>query len=265
MTSAAPGRTEYISIREISLQFATPEGSLSALENFSLGIYSEEFLSIIGPSGCGKSTLLNLIGGLLKPSSGQMFFHGNSLDASGQRGKVSYVFQEPVLLPWRTLLENVLLPLEVLGLKTSEYRRRAKDLIRLVGLEEFEAAYPKALSGGMKQRACIARALVFDPSTLLMDEPFGALDEITRTSMNLELQKIWLQTKKTILFVTHSIQEAVFLSDRIGVMSARPGSLKAVVEIDLPRPRSIDTISSSEFAAYMTTVRRHLHGSSGVQ
>jgi NitT/TauT family transport system ATP-binding protein len=132
----------------------------------------------------------------------------------------------------------------------------------MVGLEEFETAYPRALSGGMKQRACIARALVFDPSTLLMDEPFGALDEITRTTMNLELQKIWMQTRKTILFVTHSIQEAVFLSDRIGVMSPRPGHLKAVVEINLPRPRTIDTISSAEFAAHMATVRRHLHGTS---
>lgn len=256
-----PDRTEYLSIRDISLQFPAPEESVIALEHFSLDIYTEEFFAIIGPSGCGKSTLLNLIGGLLRPSSGVILFRGNSVDTSGKRGKVSYVFQEPVLLPWRTLLENVLLPLEVLGLDTPEYHQRAKDLIRLVDLEEFENAYPKALSGGMKQRACIARALVFNPSTLLMDEPFGALDEITRTTMNLELQKIWMQTKKTILFVTHSIQEAVFLADRIGVMSPRPGSLTAVVEVDLPRPRSIHTISSPEFATYMAAVRRHLHGS----
>ncbi len=256
-----PGRTEYISIRDISVQFAAPDEGVTALENFSLDIFREEFVSIIGPSGCGKSTLLNLIGGILWPSAGEILFHGNSSGTFGQRGKVSYVFQEPVLLPWRTLLENVLLPLEVLGLDTADYHRRAKDLIRLVGLEEFENAYPKALSGGMKQRACIARALVFDPSTLLMDEPFGALDEITRTAMNLELQKIWMQTKKTVLFVTHSVQEAVFLADRIGVMSPRPGHLKAVVEIDLPRPRSIRTISSPEFAAYMAAIRGHLHGS----
>lgn len=260
-----PDRTEYISIRDISVQFPAADGPILALENVSIEIYTEEFFSIIGPSGCGKSTLLNLIGGILRPSSGEILFPGNSSDPFSKRGKVSYVFQEPVLLPWRTLFENVLLPLEVLGLSTSDYHQRARDLIRLVGLEEFESAYPKALSGGMKQRACIARALVFDPSTLLMDEPFGALDEITRTTMNLELQKIWLQTQKTVLFITHSIQEAVFLSDRIGVMSPRPGYLKAVVEIDLPRPRSIDTISSPEFAAYMATVRGHLHGTAGVK
>ncbi len=259
-----PERTEYISVRDISVQFPGAGEPISALENVSLDIYREEFFSIIGPSGCGKSTLLNLIGGILRPSAGEIRFHGNSSDASSRRGKVSYVFQEPVLLPWRTLIENVLLPLEVLELGTPEPHQRARDLIRLVGLGEFEEAYPKALSGGMKQRACIARALVFDPSTLLMDEPFGALDEITRTTMNLELQKIWMQTKKTVLFITHSIQEAVFLSDRIGVMSPRPGRLKAVVEIDMPRPRSIATISSPEFAAYMTTVRGHLHGTAEV-
>jgi NitT/TauT family transport system ATP-binding protein len=258
-------RTEYISIKDITVQFSAPDEGVTALEDVSLDVYREEFFSIIGPSGCGKSTLLNLIGGLLRPSSGEIHFRGNASGTSNKRGKVSYVFQEPVLLPWRTLLENVLLPLEVLDLVIPEYCQRARDLIRLVDLEEFESAYPRALSGGMKQRACIARALVFDPSTLLMDEPFGALDEITRTTMNLELQKIWMQTKKTILFVTHSIQEAVFLSDRIAVMSPRPGHLKAIVEINLPRPRSIDTISSSEFAAYMATVRRHLHGSSEVR
>ncbi len=260
-----PDRTEYISIKDISVHFSTSEEQVTALEHISLDIYKEEFFSIIGPSGCGKSTLLNLIGDVLTPSSGEILFHGNSVGASGKRGKVSYVFQEPVLLPWRTLFENVLLPLEVLGLSIPEYHQRARDLIRLVGLEQFEGAYPRALSGGMKQRACIARALVFDPSTLLMDEPFGALDEITRTTMNLELQKIWTRTKKTVLFVTHSIQEAVFLSDRIGVMSPRPGHLNAVVEINLPRPRSIDTISSPEFAAYMAAVRGHLHGSAEVE
>ncbi len=258
-------RTGYIRIKDICVRFSTADEQVTALEDISLDIYKEEFFSIIGPSGCGKSTLLNLIGDVLKPSSGEILFRGNSSSASNKRGKVSYVFQEPVLLPWRTLLENVRLPLEVLGLSTPEYHRRATELIRLVGLEEFESAYPRALSGGMKQRACIARALVFDPSTLLMDEPFGALDEITRTSMNLELQKIWMQTQKTVLFVTHSIQEAVFLSDRIGVMSPRPGHLNAVVPIDLPRPRSIDTISSPEFAAYMAAVRGHLHNSSEVQ
>jgi NitT/TauT family transport system ATP-binding protein len=258
-----PGLSRYISIKDISVQFSTADESLSALENFSLDICREEFFSIIGPSGCGKSTLLNLIGGLLRPSSGDICFLGDASGNSAQRGKVSYVFQEPVLLPWRTLLENVLLPLEVLGLEVPHYQQRARDLIRLVGLEEFENAYPKALSGGMKQRACIARALVFDPSTLLMDEPFGALDEITRTAMNLELQKIWLRTNKTVLFITHSIQEAVFLSDRIGVMSPRPGCLKAIVEIDLPRPRLMETISSPEFAKYMAAVRGHLHGSFG--
>ena len=257
-------RTEYISIKDISVRFSTSDEQVTALEHISLDICQEEFFSIIGPSGCGKSTLLNIIGDVLKPSSGEIVFHGNSSGTSSKRGKVSYVFQEPVLLPWRTLFENVLLPLEVLALSTPAYHQRARDLIRLVGLEEFESAYPKALSGGMKQRACIARALVFDPSTLLMDEPFGALDEITRTTMNLELQKIWMQTKKTVLFVTHSIQEAVFLSDRIGVMSPRPGHLNALVQIDLPRPRSIDTISSPEFAAYMAAVRGHLHSSAEV-
>lgn len=256
-----PNHTEYLSIKDISVQFSTSQDCMTALRNVSLEIFREEFFSIIGPSGCGKSTLLNLIGSLFRPSTGEIRFLGDASGTSSQKGKVSYVFQEPVLLPWRTLFENVLLPLEVLGLDTPENRQRAKELIRLVGLEEFEAAYPKALSGGMKQRACIARALVFDPSTLLMDEPFGALDEITRTTMNLELQKIWMQTKKTVLFVTHSIQEAVFLADRIGVMSPRPGHLKAIVEVDLPRPRSIDTISSPEFARYMAIVRGYLHGS----
>ncbi len=252
--------TEYISLKHVSVQFSPSQEGVTALKDVSLDIFREEFFSIIGPSGCGKSTLLNLIGNLLRPSAGEIRFMGEASEGSPQRGKVSYVFQEPVLLPWRTLFENVLLPLEVLGCDTPAYRERAKALIQLVGLEEFEAAYPKALSGGMKQRACIARALVFDPSTLLMDEPFGALDEITRTTMNLELQKIWMQTKKTVLFVTHSIQEAVFLSDRVAVMSPRPGRLKAIVEVDLPRPRSIETISSAEFARYMATVRGYLHG-----
>jgi NitT/TauT family transport system ATP-binding protein len=162
----------YISLRDASVQFPGPAKGFTALEHVSLDVYQGEFFSIIGPSGCGKSTLLNLIGSLLRPSSGEIRFNGAAAEPAGKRGKVSYVFQEPVLLPWRTLLENVLLPLEVLGRKTPEFCQRARDLIRLVGLEDFESAYPKALSGGMKQRACIARALVFDPSTLLMDEPF---------------------------------------------------------------------------------------------
>lgn len=255
-----PDPAQYIRIKDVSVHFPARDSPITALSDVSLDVCREEFFSIIGPSGCGKSTLLNLIGGIFRPSAGEVLLNGSVPGAAGRRGEVSYVFQEPVMLPWRTLLQNICLPLSVLGLDKPDYRDRARDLIRQVGLEGFENAYPRALSGGMKQRGCIARALVFDPSTLLMDEPFGALDEITRTTMNLELQKIWMHTKKTALFITHSIQEAVFLSDRIGIMSPRPGRLKAIVPIDLPRPRSIDTISSARFATLMATVRGHLHG-----
>jgi NitT/TauT family transport system ATP-binding protein len=217
-----------------------------------------EFISLIGPSGCGKSTLMRLIGDLTQATSGAIRVKGKSPERARADRDYGIVFQSPVLYDWRTVQRNVELPLEVMGVGASERSRRATEMLELVGLREFVKAYPWQLSGGMQQRVAIARALVFAPSILLMDEPFGALDEITRERMQQELLTIWARTNATVIFVTHSIPEAVFLSDRVVVMSPRPGRIASIVAVDLPRPRDIVTRESPRFFALATEVREQL-------
>ncbi len=224
-----------------------------ALAGISLDIHAGEFVTIVGQSGCGKTTLLNILAGLIPRSSGAVSLRGRSVD--GPSRDIGIVFQDPVLLPWRTVLNNVLLPAQVLGLDARASRDRAMALLKLGGLESFEDKYPHELSGGMRQRVAIARALVHDPSLLLMDEPFGALDAMTREFMNLELLRIWRQSGKTIVFITHSIPEAVFLADRVVVMSARPGRVQEIVSVELPRPRDLDIMASDEFGVYARKIR----------
>ena len=218
---------------------------VTALQGFDLQVSQGEFLSLVGPSGCGKSTFLNVLLGLLKPDSGELNLNGKQIDGPGQERAM--VFQEFGLLPWRTVLANVELGLELKGVAPSLRRERALDLIKLVGLEGFQDHYPHELSGGMKQRVGLARALATEPEVLLMDEPFAALDAQTRDLMQAELLQIWERTRKTVLFVTHSIEEAAYLSDRVVVMTARPGRMKSVIEIDLPRPRDYEMRLTPEF------------------
>jgi NitT/TauT family transport system ATP-binding protein len=218
---------------------------VTALQSFDLQVSQGEFLSLVGPSGCGKSTFLNILLGLLKPDSGELSFNGKQINGPGQERAM--VFQEFGLLPWRTVLANVELGLELKGMAASIRRERALELIKLVGLEGFKDHYPHELSGGMKQRVGLARALATEPEVLLMDEPFAALDAQTRDLMQAELLQIWERTKKTVLFVTHSIEEAAYLSDRVVVMTARPGRMKNVIKIDLPRPRDYEMRLTPEF------------------
>ena len=226
-------------------------GAVTALDGIDLTIRQGEFVSLIGPSGCGKSTLLRLIGDLTAPTAGTVEWRRKPASRALDRD-YGMVFQAPVLMDWRTIAQNIELPLEIMGYPAAERRRRAGDLLRLVELESFAERHPWELSGGMQQRVAIARALSFDPKLLLMDEPFGALDEMTRERMNAELMKIWRRTGTTIVFVTHSIPEAVFLSTRVVVMSARPGRIAQVVEIDLPAERSVDTRESERYFELVT-------------
>lgn len=212
-----------------------------ALTDISLEIESGEFVSIIGPSGCGKSTLLKIIGGLEKPTSGEIIY-------SDPENKLGFVFQDSVLLPWKNVRENAAFPLVIQHKRSPENERKLDELLQLAGLTEFSTALPRELSGGMKQRVSIVRALSYDAPLLLMDEPFGALDALTRDHLNLELLKIWSKTGKTVLFVTHSIEEATFLSDRVIVMATRPGRIREIVNIDLPRPRSEETRNNPRFS-----------------
>ncbi len=231
--------------------------SLHVLRDINFQIQEGEFVSIVGPSGCGKTTLLKIVGGLLPPLRGHISIKESSLDVAVKKRELGFVFQNPVLFPWRTVLKNVELPLEIIG-DTSPLAE-AQELIELIGLKEFAGYYPDALSGGMKQRVSLARALVFNPDILLMDEPFGALDELTRERMNLVLLDIWQKTKKTILFVTHSLSESVFLSDKVIVLSDRPATIAAVRDIQLPRPRAIETKSSKEYLDQIQWLRNQLH------
>ena len=228
-------------------------GEIHALKDVSFAVAEGEFVSIVGPSGCGKSTLLKILAGLLPRSSGEATLAGAALN--GPSPAIGMVFQAPVLLPWRTIYENVTFPVEVRRRAASEYRDRAMALLELVGLREFENRYPFELSGGMQQRAAIVRALVQDPKVLLMDEPFGALDAMTREQMNLELLRIWETHRKTVLFVTHSITESIFLADRVLVMTARPGQLAEIIAVSLPRPRRLEMINSEAFGDYARRVR----------
>lgn len=243
--------------------YATRSGRIVALEDVSFDIQEGEFITVVGPSGCGKSTLLKILAGLLPPSSGEARLHERPIDRP--RRDIGVVFQAPVLLPWRTVLANVLLPAQVQHLDPATSRERARELLRLTGLQDFADKYPYELSGGMQQRVSIARALVHNPAILLMDEPFGALDAMTREYMNLELQNIWQRSEKTVLFITHSIPEAVFLADRVFVMTPRPGRLTDVLCIDLPRPRPLEIMNTDVFGEYVGRIRQHFRTSGAIE
>ncbi|HEV8697526.1 MAG TPA: ABC transporter ATP-binding protein [Candidatus Limnocylindrales bacterium] len=238
--------------------FGSGDAAVAALEKIDLSIHEGEFVSLIGPSGCGKSTLLRLIGDLTAPSAGDIRVNGKPARQARLDRDYGMVFQAPVLMDWRSVARNIELPLEIMGFSREERTRRSAELLRLVELEGFEARHPWQLSGGMQQRVAIARALAFDPKLLLMDEPFGALDEMTRERMNLELMKIWGRTDTTIVFVTHSIPEAVFLSTRVAVMSARPGRITKIVDVDLAQPRTVDTREDRRYFELVTEVRETL-------
>ncbi|MEJ0070917.1 MAG: ABC transporter ATP-binding protein [Pseudomonadota bacterium] len=235
---------------------------MSALDNVSLSIAEGELVVVVGPSGCGKSTLLHIMAGVLERSSGEILLGGKPI--AGPRRDIGVVFQEALLLPWRTVLQNILLPIEVHRQPLASFQERAKQLLALTQLDGFSGKYPRELSGGMQQRASIARALIQDPAILLMDEPFGALDAMTREQMNLDLQKIWMESRKTVLLITHSIPEAVFLADRVVVMSARPGRFIDVIDIDLPRPREIDVMATPAFGGYAKRIREHMSARSAL-
>ena len=244
----------HVEILGLSKVYEAKSETVAALDDIALTARRGEFVSIIGPSGCGKSTLLKIVLGVLPPTEGSITIGGASLDA--KPGNVGMVFQTPALPRWRTVLGNVLLPIEALGLRKEDYRKQALALLALVGLGGFEDKYPSALSGGMQQRVAICRALIHEPELLLMDEPFGALDAMTREIMQQELLKIWQRTAKTILFVTHSIDEAVLLSDRVLVMSPRPGRIQRTLDIELPRPRDAALRATDAFQSHALTLRR---------
>lgn len=229
-----------------------------ALENINLDIRAREFLSLLGPSGCGKSTLLRIIGDLTAPSAGTVSVNGKSAPQARLSRDYGMVFQQATLYDWRTVSKNVQLPLEVMNYPKAKRETRSAEMLKLVQLEEFGKHYPWQLSGGMQQRVAIARALAFEPSIMLMDEPFGALDEMTRERMQMELLRIWGQTKTTVVFVTHSIPEAVFLSNRVVVMSPRPGRMSGIIDIDLPHPRGFETREHPHFFEKITEVRECL-------
>jgi NitT/TauT family transport system ATP-binding protein len=236
----------FIEARNIALVFKSKDRApVTALSNFNIDVGKGEFVSIVGPSGCGKSTFLNILLGLIKPGDGEMRINGTAITGPGQERAM--VFQEFGLLPWRTVQANVELGLELKGIPAAQRAARATELIKLVGLNGFERHYPHELSGGMKQRVGLARALATEPEVLLMDEPFAALDAQTRDLMQMELLQIWERTNKTVLFVTHSIEEAAYLSDRVIVMTARPGRTKNILKIDLPRPRDYEMRLTPEF------------------
>ena len=250
-----------IAVEGISRIFTSGVRTVHALERVSFDVQAGDFVSIVGPSGCGKSTLLKIISGLLPASSGVISVNGRQVDEPLEN--VGMVFQSPVLLKWRSVVGNILLPVEFAKLDISDHIERARALIELVGLEGFEEMYPHELSGGMQQRVSLCRALVNDPQLLLMDEPFGALDAMTRDELDLELLRIWEERRKTVLFVTHSIQEAVFLSDLVFVMSARPGRLLERLRIDLPRPRTMEMMSAAKFGEYTLKIRGLLSTAGG--
>src|SRR5690242_8558247 len=234
-----------IKIENLSKVYNSRSGRVSAIEDVNLEIGQNEFITLAGPSGCGKSTLLKIIGALVRPSRGSLLFDNEVLLKPTR--DVGIVFQEPVLLPWRTALENVMLPAEILGLNADSSRARAMELLNLVGLKGFEASYPRELSGGMQQRVAISRALIHNPSVLLMDEPFAALDAMTREELGFELLRIWDSHKKTVIFVTHNIVEAILLADRVVAMTPRPGRIARIVDIELSRPRTIDMEFTPKF------------------
>jgi NitT/TauT family transport system ATP-binding protein len=247
-----------VEVRNVSLTFETADGKVDALSNVSLQIADGEFVSFIGPSGCGKTTMLRVIADLQQPTSGTLLVNGMSAEQARMGRRYGYVFQAPALFPWRTIEKNLKLPLEIMGFSDSEQRSRAARYLALVNLTGFERKFPWQLSGGMQQRVSIARALSFDPELLLMDEPFGALDEIVRDHLNEQLLQLWDKTKKTVLFVTHSIPEAVFLSTKIVVMSPRPGRIIDIIDCNFPRQRTLEIRETAEFVKIAQRVRAGL-------
>jgi NitT/TauT family transport system ATP-binding protein len=252
---------DKIRIEGLYKTYASKGGRVTALEQVDLTIKQNEFITLVGPSGCGKSTLLKLIGALIRPSRGLLLYDGVALSQPPR--DIGMVFQEAVLLQWRTVLDNVLLPAEILGLDKASARARAMQLLGLVGLSGFENRFPRELSGGMQQRAAICRALIHDPSVLLMDEPFAALDAMTREELGFELMRIWDTDKKTVVFVTHNITEAILLADRVVAMSPRPGRIAKIVDIDLPRPRTIDMEFTAQFKSYSEQIRAVIYHGAG--
>lgn len=246
-----------LSLNQVTKTFQTKDGVVEALGSISFSVTPGEFLTIVGPSGCGKTTVLKIIAGLLEKTSGEILVDHDQFDPSCD---VGFVFQKALLLDWRRVIDNVMLPVEILHMgKKAEMRDKAMHLLDLVGLKGFEERYPFELSGGMQQRVSIARALIHDPKVLLMDEPFGALDAITREKMNSELLRIWREARKTIVFITHEISEAVFMSDRVIVLSARPSEMVESLDINLPRPRSHEIKSLSQFGEYEVAIYKALN------
>jgi len=259
----AASATAVIECRQLGKSYETLDGDpVTALEDIDLSISEGEFVCVVGPSGCGKSTLLKIFAGLLPYTSGSALLLGQPI--TGARRDIGVVFQSAVLLQWRNVLNNVLLPADAQGLRRDAYRGRARELLTMVGLAGFENKYPFELSGGMQQRVAITRALVHDPALLLMDEPFGALDAMTREQMNLDLQRIWMQSGKTVFLITHSIPEAVFLGDRVAVMTARPGRIAGVLTVPFARPRSLDVMATPEFGRIVTEIRKMLNVEQGI-
>ena len=255
--TAADGE-RVVDVRGLSLTFETADAPVYALSEVDLAVEQGDFVSFIGPSGCGKTTMLRVIADLERPTSGEITVNGVSPQQARLDRSYGYVFQAPALYPWRTIERNVMLPLEIMGVPAAERRERVARYLELVNLAGFEKKHPWQLSGGMQQRVSIARALCFDPALLLMDEPFGALDEIVRDHLNEQLLRLWDKTRKTVVFVTHSIPEAVFLSSKIVVMSPRPGRIIDVIETDFPRDRTLDIRETPEFLEVAHRVREGL-------
>jgi NitT/TauT family transport system ATP-binding protein len=259
VTPAASSSTEpCISLRGVGVQFEARGAQVQAISDVSLDVADGEFIALLGPTGCGKSTLLRVVSDLQPPSQGSVAVRGGPAAAARQRNDFGVVFQDAALLPWRTALANVMLPLEVVGYASERREERCRELLRSVGLEKFEGAYPSELSGGMKQRVAIVRALSWNPSILLMDEPFSALDELTKNQLQDELLALWGREKKTVLFVTHNISEAIYLADRVVVMSAHPGRIKTVIDVNLPRQRTPEIRETLEFVAHVRAAREAL-------
>ncbi len=246
-----------ISLKNIGMEY---QNGVTALTNLSIDIKKGEFVSLLGPSGCGKTTLLRIIADLLKPTNGVVTVGGETPTEARLKRKYGIVFQSPVLYDWRTVKKNVMLPMEILKVPKPDREERAMQMLELVGLTDFADRYPKQLSGGMQQRVGIARALAIQPEILLMDEPFSALDEFTREKLHEDLLRIWRKTDKTIVFVTHNIAESVFLSDRVCVLSPHPGRLSALIDIDLPRPRTAEIKNTIEFTDYVAKIRGSFEG-----
>lgn len=252
--------TSEINLKQVSMCYQTKDTDVLALDEVSVDIQKGEFVSLLGPSGCGKTTLLRIMADLLQPTSGEIKISGKTAREARLAQKYGIVFQSPVLFDWRKVKKNITLPLEMMKISKSEQEARADELLELVGLTKFKDKFPWQLSGGMQQRVAIARALAIEPEILLMDEPFSALDEFSREHLNEELLAIWSKVKNTVVFVTHSISEAIFLSDRVFVLSPHPGRLSAIVEVSLPRPRTQEMRNSQEFYQLISHIRDSFEG-----